>query len=299
MPIPDELKPFLEGIPADQVTIFDNLLTKTPDLSTRLKEGVLRQSDYDRKMNASKADVEAAKKRAKELEDWYAENEPIHKSTLADYEKVEKSNKELQERLRLAEAARQSSGGDEVNAAELELKVKEQIEKFGYVSRADMDAIIATEAKKMAETEVKTSIAEATKDFWSKTFPAAATAQADIAEVVYDWKAEFGENIDRAKLDEIMKQRSLTSFKDGAAALAEPIRSKREFDKKVKEEALVIASGMTGGGMAGGAGGAPVPMGAVQMRMQRDAKAAEAAGISNSKLAAVEAAQELRAAGKF
>jgi hypothetical protein len=298
MPIPEELKPFLEGISAADVAVFDNLLTKTPGLGTRLKEGVLRQSDYDRKMNENKTKLTAAEERAKELDEWYEVNNTIHTNLLTEYDKLEKQSRELQEKLARAEAARTASGGDDnVNAAELEARVKEEVSKLGYVSKSEMDSIIATQANKLATEAANAEIKKATDQFWKETFPAAASAQADIAEICYDHKVEFNENIDRAALDAVMKERGLTSFKKGYEALVEPKRKEREFTRKVDDEVKTRLSGMTGGGFAGGS---PIlEKGAVQMRIEREAAKAAASGVSSSKLAAVEAAQELRNEGKM
>ena len=306
MAIPKELEPLVEGFTAEEKTIFDNLLTKQaqaakakdPNAPT-LAEGWLRQSDYDRKQNLSKAEVDKAQKRTQELEDWYKDNEPIHKAALERSRELEAKYAEVEQQLNEARARRAAEGGDQVDAAELEKRVKEEMTKlqatYGYVTKADTEKIIQEQTVKLAQDESKKFIDEASKKFFEETLPATANFAADIAEICFDHKSEFGEYLDRKKLAEFMTERKLINPKDGYAEFVKPQRDERAFKLRVDEEVKQRVSGMALNGNMVSPTGAVMPKGAIQMKVEKDAAAAG----NNLNVLVNQAAQELRQEGKF
>jgi hypothetical protein len=303
--IPKELELLIEGFTAEEKSLFDNLLTKQattarakdPNAAT-LADGWLRQSDYDRRMNLSKEEVSKAKNRSKELEDWYAENEPIHRAALSRAQELETRVAEVQQQLEQSRQTR-GEGADQVDAAELERRVQTEVAKlkdtYGYVTKADIAAVIKDETSKMSD-EAKGFITEASKKFYEETLPATANFAADIAEICFDHKSEFGDYLDRKKLAEFMTERRIVNPKDGYAEFVKPKRDELVFKQRVEDEVKQRISGMA----LNGGGGAqlstsPMGKGAVQMRVEKDN------AVAGSTLAAAtsQAAQELRNEGKF
>ena len=306
MAIPKELEPLTEGFTAEEKLIFDNLLTKQaqaakakdPNAPT-LADGWLRQSDYDRKMNLSKEEVTKAKNRSQELEDWYKDNEPIHKAALERSRQLQEEKAQLEEQLEAARTARAAEGGDQVDAAELEKRVKDEITKlqatYGYVTKAETEKIIQEQATKLAHDEADKFVTEASKRFYEETLPATANFAADIAEICFDHKSEFGEYLDRKKLAEYMTERKIMNPKDGYTEFVKPQRDEREFKKKVEEEVKQRLSGMAVNGSLLSPTGGVMEKGAVQMRVEKDAAAAG----NNIAVLAAQAAAELRQEGKL
>lgn len=296
MAIPEDVKPFLEGFTAEELKTFDGFLTKAP----KLAEGWLRQSDYDRKMNTNKAEVETAKTRAKELEDWYAENKPIHDRSLQRTRELEDSQRDLETKLKAAETRRAAEGGDQVDAAELKARVTEEVnrlrEQYGWVSKADQEKIINDEAKKLALEESKKFVDEASKRFYEETLPQSVNFAADVAEICVDHKGEFSEYLDRKKFAEFMSERKILDPKKGYEEFVKPKRDEKEFKRKVDEEVKQRISGLAISGNNIAPGGGIMPKGVLQMRIEKDA---QANGQTSTTALAAQAAQELRAEGKM
>lgn len=296
MPIPEDVKPFLEGFTAEETKLFDNLLTKSP----KLAEGWLRQSDYDRKMNERKAEMEKATKRSTELEDWYTENKPIHDRALARSRELEDQQKELQEKLTAAGAARTAAGGDQVDAAELSRRVQEEFAKlkdqYGFVSRAEQDKIIAEQTQKLAGDETKKLIDDARKSYYEEMMPAGVNLAADVAEICVDHKNEFNERLDRKKFAEYMAERKFTDPVKAYEEYVKPRRDEVAFKQKVEDEVKQRMSGIAISGGTIQPGGGVMPKGAMQMKIEKDAAANGAAVTS---VLAAQAAAELRSEGKM
>jgi hypothetical protein len=301
MAIPKDIEPFLEGFTAEEKTLFDNLLTKSP----KLGEGWLRQSDYDRKMNASKEEVKKATDRSRELEDWWTENKPIHEATLERARELEEQQKaieerakqfedqtkELQKKLQDAEARRVAEGGEQVDPVELARRVQEEVNKLGYVNKSEMETIIAQQTAKLAGDESKKFLDEASKKFYEETLPASVNFAADVAEICVDHKTEFQEYLDRKALSEFMAERKMTNPKDAYKEFVKPRRDELEFKRKVDEEVKQRISGMAVNGI-------PVTPGAVQAKGALQMKVEKDAGQNSMSALAAQAAQELRQEGK-
>lgn len=305
MAIPKELEPLLEGFTAEEKTQFDNLITKQaasakakdPNAPT-LAEGWLRQADYDRRMNLNKEEVTKAQERTKQLEDWYTENEPIHRAALDRARELESAKTELEKQLEEARQKRAAEGGDQVDAAELAKRVQDEVgrlrEQYGFVSKEDQQKIIQDEVAKLAHEETKKAIDDATKAYYEVAMPQGVNLAADIAEICVDHKAEFGERLDRKKFAEFMTERKLIDPVKAYDEYVKPRRDEVEFKKRVEEEVKQRVSGMS---LAGGAvpTGGPMEKGAVQQKIEKDA----AAQGNNLSVLAAQAAQELRQEGKM
>jgi len=316
MAIPKDLEPLLEGFTEDEIKTFDSLLTKQQQLAKAkdpnaptLTEGWLRQSDYDRNINKMKSDLGKAQELAEAREKWYAENKPIHDAALqhareleSRAEELETHSKdletqyaELQKKLSEAEQRRAAEGGEPVDAAELERRVQDEIKKFGYVSRSDMDTIIQEQQKKLAEEEklLNDRINEAQKKLWEESFPLMANHSLDIAEIGWDHKAEFNENLDREAFTKFLVDNKITDFKDGYSRYVKPRRDEILFTKRVDEEVKQKISGMTVQGALPVQGAGIPEKGALQVRLEKER------GTDSTLAAAAQAAAELRSEGKF
>lgn len=300
MAIPKDLEPLIEGFTAEERTLFDNLLTKQATTARArdanaptLADGWLRQSDYDRKMNLSKDEIQKAKDRARQLEDWYAENEPIHRASLDRARELESRNAEIMQQL---DQARTQGGGD-VDAVELERRVQAEVAKlkdtYGYVTKTDIGNVIKQETEKLTG-ETKKAIDDATKQYYEVAMPQGINLAADIAEICVDHKSEFNERLDRKKFAEYMQENKLVDPVKAYEQYVKPRRDEIEFKKKVDEEVKQRLSGMTvNGGMPGA--GSPLSKGVIQMKVEKDQAAA---GISTT-VAATQAAAELRQEGRM
>lgn len=297
----------MEGFSKEELTLFDNLLTKQytaakakdPNAPT-LQEGWLRQGDYDRLSNESKAEAKKAKDEEQRMRAWFNDNKPIHDAALEHNRELEtklqeeqQQREDLQRKLSEAETRRAAEGGDTVDAAELERRVQEEAKKLGWLSKSDMTALINSEATRMAQETAKTAIAEANTKLWSETFPQMANHAADIAEIAYDHKDEFKSSLDRLKFTEFLSENKITDFKKGYDQFVKPVRDEKAFKQRVDDEVKLQISGLTVNGGLPVPGG-PQQKGALQMRIEK-----EAATPTSSTAAAIAAAAELRQEGHF
>lgn len=300
MALAAELLELTKHMAPDDAKTFENLLTKHPTIG----EGWLRQADYDRNLNRSKQELEEARRKSQEWQNWAKDNVPIHEELVKSYSDMERQQKELQTQLAAAQAARSAAGDDTVDAAELSRRVQEEVTKLGYASRSDVDKIINDQAVKLAREEATKEVAAAQKRFYEETLPASVNFNMDAAEIAMQHMREFdGKAIDRTEFSNFMKERNILEPKKAYEEFVRPQRDKIALEKsiadavKAKEQELqqqYSAAGLPGGGM--------VPpglqsKGAVQMRIDREAEAAK--GNMATSIAAQAAAAEMRAEGRF
>jgi len=293
------LKSLTEHMAPEDAKVFENLTTKYKPL----EEGYLRQSDYDRFMNKTKTELDDAKAKQKEWEDWAKDNVPIHQNLIKSYEDLEKKNKEFEAQLAEAQAARAAAGEGEVDAAELARRVQEEVNKLGFASKGEIDKIINEQASKLAREEATKEIAAANDRFFKETVPGITNFTMDAAEIAYDHKVEFGASLDRAKFSEFMKERNLLDPKKAYEEFVRPQRDAKKLEEEVssrvkaREEELrqqYSAHGMPGGG---GVPNGLQPKGAMQMKIERDEAAKQ--GSMATSVAAQQAAAELRNEGRM
>lgn len=311
MAIPKDLEALLEGFTPEETTLFDNLLTKQytaakakdPNAPT-LQEGWLRQQEFDKRSNEWKTKLTEAEKLAAARQRWFEENKPIHDNALKNareleekYEAAEKQRVELETRLQEALTRRAAEGGEQVDPAELAALVQAETKKYGFLTKSEMDAIIDTKAAQLAKDEATRisdeRITAAEKRLWSETFPQMANHAADIAEIAYDHKVEFGEPFDREKFTALLAERKITDFKEGYKQFVAPRREEVLFKKKVEDEVKQRVSAMAANGGMQAPPGGPAPLGALQMKIQKDQAATTLSAASAA------AAAELRAEGSF
>lgn len=268
------------------------LLEKHEVLRER-NEGYLRQSDYDKNFNKIKEEREQeaialqnARDRAAKWEKWAKDNQPIHENLLTEYKKKEQQVKDLEEKVAEAAASHGNNGdkGGEVDEAKLMERVKAEIEKRGFVSKADVTAIALEEAKKLAS--------EREAAFFKETLPASMEYSAKMGDFAFDHREEFGERFDRTAFAKFVTDKKINDLDDAYKQFV----TDRRTEKKIKEETDKRVQAELSKRNLPGTGVAPsLEMGPIQMRRSgKDVLPADAT-IAD---AVAKAAEELRAEGK-
>lgn len=260
-----------------------------------LRDGFLRQSDYDRKFNDIKAErereatvLEAAKKKAEDWQKWADKNKPIHENLLTEYEKSQKAVKELEEKVAAATSGGGGggAGGGEVDEAKIMERVKAVIEQRGKIPTAE-------EIQKIAMEEAKKLSTEAQNAFFKDTLPAAMEYSAKMNDFAFDHHEEFKERFDRIAFAKFVTEKRINDLDEGYKQFVGDKRTenkiKVETDKRVKDE--LSKRNLPGSG----AEPAPSELGVLQNRRAgKDVLAADATIAE----ASAKAAAELRAEGK-
>lgn len=273
----DEQRKFLEGHP-------------------QFQEAALRQSDYDRKMNEVKTDrqkeqeaLQAARDRAKKMQDWFDENKPRHDQLMEEYKKLVKKNEELEAAVAAAAAGAGGgggTGGGEVDETKLLAKVQEEIGKRGYVSRDDVLKIATEEATKLAKAE--------RDSFFKDTLPNVLEWNQKMMDFNADHREEFGEKFDRKAFSKFVSDNKLEDLDKAYGLFVNDKRTEKkikdETDKRVKDE--LSKRNFPGSGAAPSS----PEMGPVQLRRAGKDGLPPEATISE---AAMAAAAEMRSEGKF
>lgn len=306
MAIPKELEGLMDGFSQEELTLFDNLMTKQYGLAKAkdpnaptLQEGWLRQQEFDKKSNKWKKDMEAAQELSNARQRWYEENKPVHENALelnrkleAEKQEWQQQQQELQQKLSEAEQRRAAEGGEPVDREELKRLVMEEHKAMGWLSKAEQQALIDEKTAQLTG-QTDAAIKSAEKRLWEETFPQMANHALDISEIGYDHKTEFQEPIDRMKFTEFLSENKITDFKKGYEQFVKPRRDERDFKTRVEAEVTQRMSGLSVNGGMPVAGG-PQPKGALQMRIEKDA-----AGPGSLTAAAAAAAAEMRSEGKY
>lgn len=297
---------------ADEKKVFDNAIAKSQDL----RDGWLRQDDYGRKMT----EITSKQKRLTELEEYEARMKPWSTTT---YEKLaELKGKgvfdiDTGEELWTAQkadlerqiAAAAVAGGD-MDPKELEKRVKEIVTASGGVTKDELNALVQSEARKLAKEEFGNEWKARETDFNTKTIPMVAGFSAATAVMAAKYEKETGEPWTAEKQKELFdlmgKENNFDPFVVGEKLLA-PARDKKARADEIKAEAEKIFKarlaemGMPGGGnedyIPQGDGGAR-PLGALQAALKASGEASgDIDQLIRSK--AVEAATSLKSEGKF
>jgi hypothetical protein len=290
----------------DDQPVFENLLTKNPKAARELAEGRMRQSDYDRKMNASKAEMDTLKKSSEEMNEWYKRNEPVHRKALEDLSTKDQELTTLRasfEKQAQEMAALVATKGGDVDQAQLEQAINTAVEghakKFGYVTQEEFNKISADAIVKQANEQAEARIKAAEDRLFKETVPALYNSAMDLAEIAVQHRTEFAEGLDRQKLSAYMTENNIIDPRKGYDSYIKPRRDEIAFNKRVEDEVKQRVSGMqVSGGNNGFSGGSPFEeMGVLQKQVQE--RQAAANGGSGTSAAAVAAAAELRAEGKL
>jgi len=281
------------------------LLEKYPSLQKPTQEGVMRQSDYDRKHNEDKAQIEYGKT----MKEWADRNQP-------KYAQMETEKNEAVERAKKAEEARvkaeqelakkvdtaaAAAGVDPDKLAEaVRLKIGGE-----YVPKSEMAKLIKDEANKLVDDGLKA----ATDKFYANDVPRLSGLNAALTEGMNRFHDEFKDHVDpEAYVAHLASggDKFLTDGKfDRKKAYDAFVSQKRletnsaaEIEKKARERADAILAERGVQGNFPGTSGAPGPL---QMRFNAKDKADPLFGAPmelGDNSAAAAAAAELHAEGK-
>ncbi len=294
----------LAQLSADERKLLDNTFAKHPEL----KEGWLRQDDYSRNMNSlkeQKTKLEDDLAYAEKMKDWADRNVPkwdalaekgiIDKETGDELWTSQKAELERQ----LDEAKKQLVGG-EMDPAELDRRVKEIVTASGGVTKDEMNALIQSEAKKLAKETFAEEWGVKETNFNEKTIPFVAGFSAATAVAAAKYEKETGKPWTADTAKEFFGKMSEEKNFDPYAVIdkfIEPIKKGKETETeierlKAENERLKAGRGMPGGGDERAI---PQEKGALQMMLERSADGDFESMIKGK---AVEAATELIAEGK-
>jgi hypothetical protein len=253
-------------------------------------DGNLRQEDYDRKMNESKKTVETLEATAKKWQEWADRNVPKHENLLKSYEEEQKKRQAVEEEVAKLKASGGGSGGGNGNVTvdeqELLKKVNAEVEKRGYVSKADMEAIVKAEAVKLAE--------EKTKELTETTLPAWANFNAQVTDAQLQYRDEFGKHLDRKAFIKYINDEKIPDVPKAYERFVEADRAKIKEAKMREEIEKDVRSKLS----IPGTGAVPTPeLGAMQLMLDRN-KGVKVPDMP-AELGAAAAAAELRAEGKI
>jgi hypothetical protein len=297
----------ISQLSADERKLFDSTLTKHPDL----KEGWLRQDDYSRKLNEFKSketEFQSATQRANELEAWADRNVPIYNALVEkgivgeDGEELWTSQKtELEAQLEAAKKA--AVAGGDMDPAELDKRVTEIVKANGGLSKAELEAVIKSQAKALAEETFTQQWSGKEKKFNEETIPFVAGFSAATAVVANRFERETGEKwtTERQKaMYELMgAEKNFDPFAVEEKLLA-PFKEKKAMEAKIEEEVQKRVHSMRT--MPGGGDEEFIPTGESAKGALRQALERSAGGETDFealvKSQAAKAATELQAEGK-
>lgn len=255
----------LEKVDAEGAKEQRAILEKHPTLQTKVQEGVLRQSDYDRKMNDSKKDIEYGKT----MKTWADKNVPIYTETLKRIEEVTAEKVKLEEELRkqtAIAAAVSSSDGKPVDPEQIAAAVRAKL-GTDIPTKTELAALVAEETKK--------SVATAREEFFTKTFPDASKWQAEMTDAQIQYFQETGKRMDPMEFGKYMLDNKIASPKEGYAKFVEPINRAKEIEAEATKRADKIIEDRkkaAGDGGFPGSSGPPRSPGALEVRIRERSK---------------------------
>jgi hypothetical protein len=278
------------------------LLEKYPSLQKPTQEGVMRQSDYDRRLNENKQQIEYGKT----MRTWAEQNVPKYDSMVQERDaavaKAAEAERKLAEKIAAATTtAAAAAGVDPDKLAEaVRLKLGTDIP-----TKTELTNLVNTETKKLVEGEVKVVVDR----FYAQDVPRLAGLNAALTEAQNRYHDEFKDYLDpeayTAHLAKAGDQYVTDGKFDRKKAYEAFTATKRleatnaaEIEKRARERADAILAER---GVSGNFPGTSGPPGVVQMRFNAKDKADPLFGSAvelGDQSAAAAAAAELHAEGK-
>lgn len=293
----EELNDLLSLLEPADAEIQRTLIEKNAKFAQELKDGRLRQSDYSKFMNEKKSELEYAGK----MRTWADENVPKHTQLVKDYETLDNTRKTLEQQVNdyREQVTKFQSGELNVDEAALDARVEQRVKALGYVTRADMDAIVKQEATKLAKEESLSAVKEATTKFLTETWPAAQAINSAIIMKSFEHLQEFGKPLNDDDLKGISAMMTERNIVDPRKAYDEWISPKRnevkvnaEVERRVAEEVSKRA------GFPGVSGVPTSEMGPMQQKAAGVLPELPG-GVLGDNSAAMAAAKEFRSEGKY
>jgi hypothetical protein len=296
MALPKELEEMIALLPADDQATMRTLAEK----NQVVREGYLRQADYDRRQNELKAEKAAAAEAQKKAEaeikknqDWFKENDARNNNNIAERNKFFNEATELRSKLENAERAVAAGGTGAADSKVIMDAVEERFKKAPYLSDAQARAIVAEETAK--------AVAAAREQFTTQTIPAIINYNYEISKIMLKHDKEFGEEFDRESFLKFVTEKNLENRapQDVYAEWVAPRRNEakekklvEDTEKRVRSERGVPGVGESREGLTPGS--APEDGAMVEFIKRSNANKTNGAGYG-----AAEAANALRAEGKI
>lgn len=231
----------LSTLSADEKKLLENTLSKNPEL----KDGWLRQDDYSREQNKLKAEREAMAAdldHAERMKVWGEKNVPIYDGLVAkgiineEGEELWTGQKaDLETQLAAARAA--AVAGGEMDPAELKRNVEEIVKANGGVTRAELDALIASETKKLTEATFDAKYADKEVEFNSKTIPFVTGFSTSMALAAAKYERDTGKEFtdaDTKAVFEMMTKEKKFDPREMVAEYAKPHLQRKTDDAEVE-----------------------------------------------------------------
>ena len=297
---------------ADERKLLDNIVQKVPEF----KDGRLRQADYDRNIQKLKSQekeyTEALDYNAK-MKVWADEKVPIWESLVAAGA-IDEESKPLwpEEKAKLAkeleDAKAAALAGGEMDAAELDKRVKEIVAQSGLSLNAEQYRnLYASEGKKLVEETINAKYTEFEKNFNEKTIPFTTGFATSMAIMANKYEKETGKEFtdeDQKAVFDLMSKEQDFNPRTAVAKYMDPtVREKKtaaEVERLAEEKAAKIIAER--GGLPGGGSEGSYPTGEARGSLQKmleESAAGEGDVESLAMAAGRKAAAELRSAGKF
>lgn len=281
------------------------LLEKYPSLQKPTEEQRLRQSDYDKKLNENKKEIEYGRT----MKDWADKNVPKFDEMKTERDTALAAQKKADEALakaqkELAAKVDSAAAAAGVDPEKLAAAVKDKI-GGEYVPKSELAGLIKAEANKMVEDGLKA----ATDKFYGQDVPRLSGLNAALTEGMNRFHDEFKEHLDPE------------AYVAHLAASADKYMTDGKFDRKKAYEAFVVQKRsevsragdiekeaqkradkiLEERGMGAGFPGTSGPPGPLQMRFNAKDKNDPLFGVTvelGDNSAAAAAAAELHAEGK-
>lgn len=304
----------ISRLSADERKLLDNTFAKYPDLKedwVNAKEDGLRQAEFSRKLteiDARKTEFEKEKSRNETLEALNTRNADIwDRLATAGIVDSETGNElwtaQKEELQRQLDEAKKSAVGGEMDAAELDRRVKEIVKDAGItLSKDEMNALIQNEGKKLAQETFKEEWAQKETTFNTVTIPFVWGGAMSGAIAAMKYEKETGKPWSTETTKELFELMTKKQNFDALSVLdefIEPIKKAKVVEDKDAEIAslkqqLKTMPGGGGEGMIPQPGDSPEAMGALQRALLES----KDGGDIESKIQemAVKSAQELVAA---
>lgn len=239
------LEETLAQLSADERKLFESTLSKHQEL----KDGWLRQDDYSRKMTEISARQKTFDENAaqmKQWQEWSDKTVPIWDHLVevgvVDKETFEEtwSKKQQEYETKLKEAESRAIAGADMKPEEIDAHVKKIIaDSGGFATKADYDALVKNEAKKIAEEVFNSEFSKQETKFNENTVPMVVGMSGANAILAMHYEAETGEKWNTEKQKELFAQmvrnRNYDPFANEEEFL-KPHRDKKARAKEIEDE---------------------------------------------------------------
>jgi hypothetical protein len=299
MALSKNLEELLKLMTPEAAKVQRELWEKNPAIAADMEKVAVPQSEFHRQLSAKDEEVQKAQKLSKEWKDWGDKNKPVHEKVVKDLEEAERKNAELvEERTRLLARGKEDGSGDPIDEEKLVEAVQKRI-GGKPVTEARLAEIVSQEVKKISD-EVKTTVDGERKRFFEETVPAGLKWQADMLEVMQDYRQEYGKKLDKAEFSKFMTENKITDPSEAYEKFTAKDRQEKtiqaEVDKRVQSE---LAKRNMSGVSSGDTFVTDGTKGPLELHIAGEIPEAVKTGELGDKSAAVAAAKELRSSGAF